>query len=120
LAGAQFESCGVRSFHSSAQEVNVEDGHVLIAQLCNEDGDFVDAQFDLNDCIGNNNGSFHWGGGGFADSAEDISFEMEGDGEPILRARLYNMDGELVECDINLAERLGNANGEFTFDNHDE
>lgn len=30
-------------------------------------------------------GRFEWGGSNFAESAEDISFNMEGDGQPILR-----------------------------------
>jgi len=51
----------------------------------------------------------------FADSAEDISFSIEGDGVPILRARLTNEDGEHQDADVNLSERLGNNNGEFYF-----
>ncbi|KFA80691.1 hypothetical protein S40288_01754 [Stachybotrys chartarum IBT 40288] len=103
-------------FHESAQNVTVEDGHVLRAELANVEGEHVEAEFDLNSCIGNNNGSFEWGGSGFADSAEEITFEIEGDaGVPILRAKLYNVDGELVDGDINLAERIQNNNGEFSF-----
>ena len=52
---------------------------------------------------------------GFADSAEDISFEIEED-QPILRASLYNGEGELVDGVINLTERIGNNDGEFVFD----
>lgn len=53
---------------------------------------------------------------GFADSAEEISFELEGDDSvPVLRAQLFNVDGELVEADVNLAERINNDNGAFTF-----
>jgi hypothetical protein len=51
----------------------------------------------------------------FSDSAEEISFAMEGDGVPILRAGLRNMDGELVYRDINLSERIGNNDGNFQF-----
>lgn len=51
-------------FHESAQNIRVEDGHMLHAELCNVEGEWVEAEFDLNDCIGNNNGAFHWGGGG--------------------------------------------------------
>lgn len=53
---------------------------------------------------------------GFANSAEEISFELEGDDSvPVLRAQLYNVEGELIEADINLAERLHNNDGEFSF-----
>lgn len=51
-------------FHESAQGITVEDGHMLRAELANVEGEFVEAEFDLNDCIGNNNGAFEWGGGG--------------------------------------------------------
>ncbi|KAH7375556.1 Cyanovirin-N [Plectosphaerella cucumerina] len=108
-------------FHHSAQNITIEDGHILKAELANMDGEWVEAEFDLNDCIGNNNGAFEWGGGGFANSAEEISFELEGDDSvPILRANLWNVEGELVGGDINLAERINNNNGEFTFDGHNQ
>jgi hypothetical protein len=32
---------------------------------------------------------------------------------PVLRALLKNEDEELVEADVNLAERIGNDNGSF-------
>lgn len=52
----------------------------------------------------------------FADSAEDISFELEGDESvPILRANLGNLDGEQVPADLNLAERIGNDAGVLIF-----
>ena len=61
-------------------------------------------------------GSFEWGGENFADSAQDIELETEGDDEnPILRAKLGNVDGEEVEADLNLAERIGNDNGTLIF-----
>jgi hypothetical protein len=44
------------SFHHSAQNINVEDGHRLVAQLQTEDGEWVDAEFDLNQILGNDNG----------------------------------------------------------------
>lgn len=44
------------SFHHSAQNINIEDGHRLIAQLQTEDGEWVDAEFDLNQILGNDNG----------------------------------------------------------------
>lgn len=53
---------------------------------------------------------------GFADSAENIHFSIEGgDNVPILRAQLRNIEGELVDADINLSERIGNDNGQFVF-----
>ncbi|KAK0390176.1 hypothetical protein NLU13_3748 [Sarocladium strictum] len=103
------------NFHESAQDIHVEDGHVLKAVLNNVEGEGVEAEFDLNQIIGNVNGEFVWGGENFALSAEEISFEIEED-QPILRAQLYNVDGELIDCVLNLTERIGNNDGEFVFE----
>lgn len=35
---------------------------------------------------------------------------------PVLRATLNNADGEQVEADINLGERIVNDNGSFKFE----
>lgn len=54
---------------------------------------------------------------GFNNAAEDVYLSFEGDdNHPILRARLQNVDGNWIEADVNLAERVGNSNGEFSFD----
>ncbi|TDZ34327.1 Cyanovirin-N-like protein [Colletotrichum trifolii] len=104
------------SFHASAQEIRVDDGHILRAQLANGDGEWNDVEVNLNDFLGNDNGSFQWGGQGFSNSAEDIHFTLEGDDNvPILRARLFNLEGEAVDADVNLSERVGNDNGNFVF-----
>ncbi|OHF00959.1 CVNH domain-containing protein [Colletotrichum orchidophilum] len=103
------------NFHLSAQDTRVDDGHILRARLQNGNGDFVDAEINLNDFLGNDDGRFQWGGQGFAQSAEDIRFDLEGD-QPILRARLFNIGGEAIDADVNLCERLSNNDGHFHFD----
>ncbi|KAJ4288886.1 hypothetical protein N0V88_007219 [Collariella sp. IMI 366227] len=104
------------SFHASAQDIRLDDGHMLRARLYNVNGEEVDAEVDLNQFIGNNDGNFEWGGENFSGSAEDINFSLEGDDNvPILRAGLMNMEGELVYRDINLSERIGNNDGQFEF-----
>lgn len=63
-------------------------------------------------CLGN----FEWGAADFAGSAENITFNLEGgDGVPILRAELRDTEGNLGHRDINLAERIGNNDGQFYF-----
>ncbi|EGS22562.1 uncharacterized protein CTHT_0021100 [Thermochaetoides thermophila DSM 1495] len=125
------------SFHISASNIRVEDGHILKATLFDADGNPVEAEFDLDNVIGNNDGkssllplrenettctnyqlgNFEWGGVNFSQSAENISFAIEGgDSVPVLRASLKTIDGELVDRDINLAERIGNNNGSFVFE----
>jgi hypothetical protein len=104
------------SFHASAQNIRVDDGHMLRATLFNADGEPVEAEFDLNSVIGNDNGTFVWGSGDFSGSAEEISFSLEGDESvPILRAILRDVEGNLEHRDINLSERIGNDNGSFVF-----
>lgn len=61
-------------------------------------------------------GCFEWGGVNFSESAQDISFQLEGDDSvPILRAGLFDVDGNIVYGDINLAERIDNSDGSFHF-----
>ncbi|KAJ5222111.1 uncharacterized protein N7469_010998 [Penicillium citrinum] len=104
------------SFHQSAASYELEDGHILKAVLHDAEGEEQDAELDLNAYIGNNDGSFEWGGENFADSAQEIELNTEGDEEnPILRAKLGNVEGEEVEADLNLAERIGNDNGTLIF-----
>jgi hypothetical protein len=125
------------SFHDSCISFDLDDDHILKAVLRDEDGGEQDSELDLNDIIGNNNGtsspascilklarrkanhlagSFEWGGCEFKESASDIHLHREGDeGLPILRAKLNNVDGEEVEADINLTERISNDNGNLVF-----
>lgn len=51
----------------------------------------------------------------FSESAEDIRFNIEGDNQPILRARLRTVDGEFEDRDINLTERIMNRDGRLCF-----
>lgn len=45
------------SFHVNAEELRVDDGHILRGNLPNEDGDLVEAEIDLNTALGNNDGT---------------------------------------------------------------
>ncbi|PHH52600.1 Cyanovirin-N -like protein [Ceratocystis fimbriata CBS 114723] len=104
------------SFHQSAEDIELHDGHILKARLRNGDGDLQDAEIDLDRCLANVDGRFEWGGEGFHSVAEDISFSIEGDDNvPILRAALFNCEGEPVRADVNLSERIHNENGNFEF-----
>ncbi|EJP63248.1 cyanovirin-N protein [Beauveria bassiana ARSEF 2860] len=103
------------SFHTSSSNIRVDDGHILRATLRNDNGEEVDSELDLNSCLSNSNGRFAWDGADFSESAEDISFTLEGDAQvPILRARLRGSD-ETYDADVNLAERIANNNGSLSF-----
>jgi hypothetical protein len=44
------------NFHINAQDMRIDDGHILRCRLPNNNGEEVDAELDLNSCIGNNGG----------------------------------------------------------------
>lgn len=52
----------------------------------------------------------------FLESAEDVRFDVEGDNQPILRARLRTVDGEYEDRDLNLTERIMNRDGNLCFE----
>lgn len=52
------------SFHLSAEDIRIEDNHILKARLRNENGDWQDAELDLNNHLGNQDGMIHWDGQG--------------------------------------------------------
>ncbi|KAJ4379162.1 hypothetical protein N0V86_005205 [Didymella sp. IMI 355093] len=104
------------SFHYSAQDIRVDDGHILRARLQRADGEWEDSEIDLNQHVGNDNGHFYWDGENFSGSAENIHFTIEGDGSvPVLRASLCDQEGNYQERDLNLSERVSNNNGQFNY-----
>jgi hypothetical protein len=104
------------SFHYSADNIRVDDGHMLRARLQRADGEWNDSEIDLNNHIGNDNGSFFWDGEGFGHSAENVHFSIEGDGSvPVLRATLFDSEGNGQERDLNLSERVSNNDGNFEY-----
>lgn len=45
------------SFYYTAENIRIEDGHILRARLQTADGNWNDSEIDLNSFIGNDNGS---------------------------------------------------------------
>ncbi|KAK4139589.1 Cyanovirin-N [Dichotomopilus funicola] len=104
------------SFSGTAQNIRVDDGHLLRADLQSVDDEWKYAELDLNTVIGNNEGKFEWEGVDFAGSASQISFSLEGDDNvPVLRALLKDSGDVDHPADINLSERIENVDGEFVF-----
>ncbi|KAF5669444.1 cyanovirin-n [Fusarium heterosporum] len=104
------------NFHESSSDIYLEDGHILVARCNDADGEPQESRLDLDYYIGNNDGSFEWGGESFSSSASDISFGLEGDySVPVLRAFLNPYDGDPVEANVNLAECIGNDNGTLVY-----
>ncbi|KAM0191952.1 hypothetical protein ACHAPI_008672 [Fusarium lateritium] len=104
------------NFHESSSDIQLEDGHILVAQCNDADGEAQESRLDLDYYIGNNDGAFYWGGEGFSGSASDVTFDLEGDDSvPVLRAYLNPVDGDPVEANVNLAECIGNDNGTLVY-----
>ncbi|KAJ5947968.1 hypothetical protein N7466_000983 [Penicillium verhagenii] len=103
------------SFHESAVDIELHDGHILTAKLRDGEGEEKDAEINLNEIIGNDNGHFSWGGENFRDSASGVELSIEGEGIPVLRAVLTDLEGMEIEANVNLAERISNNNGELVF-----
>ncbi|KAI0015801.1 Cyanovirin-N [Xylariomycetidae sp. FL0641] len=104
------------SFHLTAQEIELRDGHILHARLQREDGGWQESEIDLDQFIGNQDGCFCWGGANFSESAEECHFAIEGGADvPVLRAQLRCENGEMCARDVNLAERVFNRDGSFVF-----
>ncbi|KAJ3530943.1 hypothetical protein NM208_g9097 [Fusarium decemcellulare] len=103
------------NFHESSENIQLEDGHILHAECGDGEGGTNESTLDLDYYIGNNNGSFEWGGENFSGSASGIFLEINPDGYPILRASLNPIDGDPVDADVNLAERIGNNGGTLVY-----
>ncbi|ROV94269.1 hypothetical protein VMCG_08623 [Cytospora schulzeri] len=106
------------NFHHTAEipSIRVENGHMLHARIIKADGEHVHSQFNLDRCIGNQDGHFAWGGENFSQTARDIRFHIEGENQPILRASLEQVNGEWHDRDINLTERIMNRDGQLVFE----
>lgn len=50
------------SFSASANNIWLEDGHILVADVADESGNWNQSRIDLNDFIGNEDGWFMWDG----------------------------------------------------------
>lgn len=99
------------SFWESSQEVRLEEtdqGHVLFAKCLNGSDEWCDSQINLNEHLGNNNGEFERGSGGFSQSSALV--RLEG---PEIVCLLYDGDNNPIERRINLNEFVGNDNGQL-------
>ncbi|OJJ42866.1 hypothetical protein ASPZODRAFT_137010 [Penicilliopsis zonata CBS 506.65] len=103
-------------FYKSADRIILEDNHILSCRCRDKDGQMKYARFDLNTCIGNNNGRFHWNGHDFTSSASQIHLTLEGnDRAPILHAQLNDRHGSQQSASLNLGDCLKNVNGKLEY-----
>ncbi|KAF2703796.1 Cyanovirin-N [Pleomassaria siparia CBS 279.74] len=104
------------SFHLSAEDIRVDDNHILRARLQSVDGEWRDAEIDLDNHLGNTEGMIQWDGGNFSQSVENVEFSIEGGGEvPVLRCFCRDSEGNEYARDVNLSERISNQDGQFVY-----
>ncbi|KAH2909303.1 hypothetical protein KXW25_004166 [Aspergillus fumigatus] len=102
----------LRGFHTTCDTIVLKDKHILSSRCKRPDGTYSFSEIDLNDCLGNNNGKFVWGGESFADSASQVHLALEwGEGRPMLHAQLNDWHGSVQSASVNLGECIQNEAG---------
>ncbi|KAF4583543.1 hypothetical protein EYR38_002295 [Pleurotus pulmonarius] len=99
-------------FAESSRDWYIED-NVLHATCQNSEGDWVESSLNLDDVLGNNDGTFEPGAGGFSGSATDVRIDTDA-GWTILRASLQRADGEWNDTTIDLNSFIENNNGQLS------
>ncbi|KAJ5169196.1 uncharacterized protein N7482_004790 [Penicillium canariense] len=106
------------SFNESACDIHLSalrGGTVLNAICNNDEGSGLTTDFLLDQCLGNNDGHFEWGGTDFSKSARNASISEGPKRKPILHAELLNSSGDYVSTEIDLAPHIANIDGELKF-----
>ena len=101
----------IMSFTVTSHGVTIRSDSVLTSQcqLCN--GDWKDSSITLDDFLGNDDGFFLPGGGGFSTSASDIRISCDAGGPTTLHAELQRRDGSWHKDSIDLDNFIRNDDG---------
>ncbi|KAI4147359.1 MAG: hypothetical protein LQ340_005594 [Diploschistes diacapsis] len=101
------------NFSASSTQISLDRDHDLIASCSDVHGGRKLTSVNLNDCLGNEWGSFRWSkGGNFAASARNVRLV---DGGRVLEAELAAGDGSYKQAHVFLDERITNEDGELRF-----
>ncbi|KAH8145437.1 uncharacterized protein LAJ45_10559 [Morchella importuna] len=100
------------SFSETTRYHQLIDGRILEAECLNEYGDWVRSAIDLNNYIGNINGTLEWDSAGFFDTAVNVNLVEFG---RRLEAVLVRESGMEDICGLWLDERISNINGELVY-----
>ncbi|EER29394.1 hypothetical protein D8B26_008124 [Coccidioides posadasii str. Silveira] len=101
-------------FQKSSKDIQLLSEHILAAECEVPGSGYNHSEMDLDNCLGDDNGNFQWGGRNFHSHAHNIIFHPdEGVAHvPVLRA---DLDGGSKQSNVNLGERIGNVNGHLVF-----
>ncbi|KAG8769295.1 hypothetical protein FRC12_005050, partial [Ceratobasidium sp. 428] len=99
------------SFSRTSRDIRLEGSNILSA-LCNrkDKSSSERSQIDLDQFIGNIDGSFKWGDKSFSHSSSNISLNGS-----ILRGSLRKIDGQMRRSSIDLDEHIANVGGVLTY-----
>ncbi|KAI5838311.1 Cyanovirin-N [Morchella snyderi] len=100
------------SFSETTRYHQLIDGRILEAECLNEYGDWICSTIDLNNYIGNINGTLEWDSAGFFDTAVNVNLVEFG---RRLEACLVRESGMEDICGLWLDERISNINGELVY-----
>ncbi|CAI7599238.1 unnamed protein product [Penicillium glandicola] len=107
------------SFHHSACDIRLrgEPSCTCLSAICNnEEGTGLTDTIPLDECLGNENGHFSWGGKNFSHDAQNISLVSQGpDKTPILHSNLRDSSGNFVPTEIDLATHIANIDGHLVY-----
>ncbi|RPA94952.1 Cyanovirin-N [Choiromyces venosus 120613-1] len=107
------------SFYVTSENIRIEQSNgrnYLVGRARREDSSMKDVRLDLDEFIGNHGGRFEWGGKDFTRTAENVRFNFEGGANvPVLRAILKNAEGNPMDADLNLGERIKNIDGDLVY-----
>ncbi|KAF9349499.1 hypothetical protein BGX34_001763 [Mortierella sp. NVP85] len=101
------------SFQLTSKNITLVDGHILSAKCQAADGHWQDASLDLDQFLGNEDGSFDFEGVNFSETAQNARIQADQANVSIV-ARLQRRDGSWADAPaVNLSERIENQNGEL-------
>ncbi|CEL58637.1 hypothetical protein RSOLAG1IB_08700 [Rhizoctonia solani AG-1 IB] len=108
------------SFAESADPPTIQlaDGHFLVAELQDSEGNWHQSSIDLNECIGNIDGKLTWGEKNFSESTKNIWLDTAHAPALVLLKGEGLKEGDEVYADedsINLNEFLSNIEGRFEY-----
>ena len=98
------------AFHLTSRAVRIE-GAYLHAECREREGVYRANRFNLDRCIGNDDGAFAWGGVNFSHSARNVVFMF-----PFLTAELKGCDSQWHDAEIDLSQRIENINGALRYE----
>ena len=99
------------AFHYTSRSIVLDGRSLLKAECRDRDGHYRPATLNLDRCLGNDNGTFAWGGVNFSRSARNVSLMF-----PFLSAELRDCQGRWHDAEVDLAQRVENVNGALRYE----